>query len=70
VPARGQQLKRRDLGRRIDAVQVARKSAHRAHPLRQIGVADPGRRRCPPQRELDRDRRGAGGVHERGEVAE
>ena len=45
-------------------------ATRRAHALRQVRVADPGRHRRPPQRQLDGQRRLAGAVHERDEVVE
>jgi hypothetical protein len=70
VAACRQELEWRDLGRRVDPVQVARKAAHRAHPLRQVGVPDPRRPGGPPQRGVDRDRRLSDAVHERREVGQ
>jgi hypothetical protein len=70
VTARRQQFKRRDLGRWVDPVHVARKAADRSHALREVGVADPGRHRRPLQRDVDRDRRLPDALHEGREVGE
>lgn len=66
--ARWQQREWRDLRRRVDPVQVARKPADRAHPLSQVGVPDPGREHHPAKRRFDRDRRLAGVIEERHEA--
>jgi hypothetical protein len=68
--ARRQQLKRRDLRRWVNAVQVAREAANGTHALGQVGVPDAGWQRCPAQCTLDGDGGCAGGIHELDEAAQ